>query len=290
MSIVNVHKSKRYLSYKSLTLELGIERIDQVRLHERVDNNLLTRLVNRIREDGVQRDPVIIDRKTRVVLDGSHRVEALKALGADKILVCRINYKNPLISVGRWVKYVGPSMRESIVELIAREREKYEEADWRQARDAVDLRTRKFAVLNTSKSFLPQEPFNNTLESYLASERLVADLEKNGLVVDIAPDSLVSKLLSNDYFIIYPPPITKEEVIEYGAKGRLFPPKTTRHIIPARPVKVEYPLKYLLTKAVSIKKAEVVLDGLLSSKRLVLKPPKTIYEGRVYEEALTVFE
>lgn len=290
MNVVGVRKGRRYLSYESLTLELGIERINQVKLHERVDYSLLTQLVNKIREDEVQRDPVIIDKKTKVVLDGSHRVEALKTLGADKLLVCRIDYENPLIRVGRWVKYIDPSKYKSVVKLIAGEEGVFEEADWRQARNAVDLRMRKLAILNTSKSFLLQEPFNNTLESYLASEKLVKSLEKNGLAVGIAPDSLAIELLNNGYFVIYPPPITKEEVVKYGVKGRLFPPKTTRHIIPARPVRIEYPLRYLLTKTLSIREAESILDGILGSRRPVLKPPRTVYGGRVYEEALTMFE
>lgn len=50
-------------------------------LHEETIPELLERLTQHIQLDGYVKHPIIVDEKSFVVLDGTHRVVALKKLG-----------------------------------------------------------------------------------------------------------------------------------------------------------------------------------------------------------------
>jgi len=63
---------------------------------------MLENLAAEIRMDEALRHPVIVDKESFVVLDGMHRVAALKILNCQRIPACLVNYKSPSISVGAW--------------------------------------------------------------------------------------------------------------------------------------------------------------------------------------------
>ncbi len=42
--------------------------------------------------DGIIKKPIVVDEKTNVIIDGHHRVEALRLLGCEKIPVCYVDY------------------------------------------------------------------------------------------------------------------------------------------------------------------------------------------------------
>ncbi|MEM2443466.1 MAG: ParB N-terminal domain-containing protein [Candidatus Bathyarchaeia archaeon] len=66
--------------------------ISSLKPHERTDNIRLKNLSNEIKLDGVLKKPIVADEKTNVIIDGHHRVEALKALGCTRIPVCYVDY------------------------------------------------------------------------------------------------------------------------------------------------------------------------------------------------------
>jgi ParB-like chromosome segregation protein Spo0J len=81
-----------------------IVEIDKLKIHEKVDFLRLDKLMKEIKKDGVLKKPIVVDKKTYVVLDGHHRLEALKRLGLRKIPVIFVNYSSPLIKVLSWRK------------------------------------------------------------------------------------------------------------------------------------------------------------------------------------------
>jgi hypothetical protein len=56
---------------------------------------------------GILKSPVIVDRESLVVLDGMHRVEALRNLGCRFMCVCLVDYMSPGIRVDRWFRVVS---------------------------------------------------------------------------------------------------------------------------------------------------------------------------------------
>ncbi|MGI6643434.1 MAG: ParB N-terminal domain-containing protein [Bacillota bacterium] len=70
--------------------------------HERVDQERLLLLVREIARDGVLHSPVMVDRSSLVILDGHHRVNALRLLGCHLTPVYLVDYGHPSITVSQW--------------------------------------------------------------------------------------------------------------------------------------------------------------------------------------------
>jgi len=88
----------------STTLQplLAFVDIDQLKEHEGVDPVRLEKLKEEIKSDGVLKFAIAVDRNTRTVLDGHHRIRALKLLGCKRIPVVFIDYNSPDVVVKAW--------------------------------------------------------------------------------------------------------------------------------------------------------------------------------------------
>lgn len=67
--------------------------------HERTSRARVGAVQLHIRQCGVVNRPVIVDKNSGVILDGHHRVQALKAIGALKAPVLYVNYMDKEIEV-----------------------------------------------------------------------------------------------------------------------------------------------------------------------------------------------
>lgn len=76
--------------------------IADLRIHEAIQDELLENFINMLREDGVFKVPILVDENDHVVLDGHHRVEALKRMGYTKIPVYLVDYWDDAIEVTTW--------------------------------------------------------------------------------------------------------------------------------------------------------------------------------------------
>src|SRR5207245_11653085 len=91
----------------SRLVEVDLRPIGSVLPHEETITDLSSRLSDQIRADGFQRDPIIVDRENHVVLDGMHRLSALKELGARHIVGRVVDYSAPEIRLERWAGSVN---------------------------------------------------------------------------------------------------------------------------------------------------------------------------------------
>lgn len=66
--------------------------ISSLRPHECTDSTRLRNLCKEILLDGILKKPIVVDEKTNTIIDGHHRVEALRLLGYTKIPVCYVDY------------------------------------------------------------------------------------------------------------------------------------------------------------------------------------------------------
>jgi L-serine kinase (ADP) len=76
--------------------------VDRLLAHEQILQPRVDELVKVLRREGVIRLAIVADQRTLVVLDGHHRLAALKALGAKRIPVLLVDYQAPDIRVGTW--------------------------------------------------------------------------------------------------------------------------------------------------------------------------------------------
>ena len=76
-------------------------KISSLKGHEKTESKRLINLKKEIKSDGMLRKPIAVDINTDVILDGHHRIEALKLLGCSTIPVLFVDYNSPKIGVKR---------------------------------------------------------------------------------------------------------------------------------------------------------------------------------------------
>ncbi|MCL4326329.1 MAG: ParB N-terminal domain-containing protein [Candidatus Thermoplasmatota archaeon] len=76
--------------------------INLLKAHEQFVEEDVRNLVKIIKNEGNVREPIVVDIDTMVILNGHHRVEALKRLGAKYIPAYYVNYASDEVMVDKW--------------------------------------------------------------------------------------------------------------------------------------------------------------------------------------------
>lgn len=254
-------------------MELAAARIDQLLPHEEVIPEHLEKLKAAFAASRYQRNPVIVDSRTGCILDGTHRWAAMKALGYKWIAVCRVDYLNPLVELDSWARLyrVGSTMD---VERLLPEVEL-------EPIKLSDASERDFLVVSGKTYRLP---YRSVQEAYSKLKEVDTALSARLGVKPLYVARSVVEGGCSEGVAVLPPRLRKEEVVELAAKGLLLPPKSTRHVVPARPMGVNVPIKLLKGEEVDLE----LLEEILRQKRpLLVKPP--LFLDREYREMVLYF-
>ena len=73
--------------------------IKKLKSHEETNKKHLQGLIIKIKQDGFLKNPVVVEDINFIILDGHHRVAALKQMGVDKIPAFLVDYKSNKIRV-----------------------------------------------------------------------------------------------------------------------------------------------------------------------------------------------
>jgi hypothetical protein len=193
--------------------------IDLLKPHEALDPEESRLLIESIEEKGVFYKPMLVARDSLVILDGHHRWDGLKRLGAKTIPSILLDYFDDEIKLYTWYPILDEPFE--IVE---------EFFDW--------------TPLKGYEKYLTQYPFIVTDgERYhgLETENAIHDIEESGCTfsyVDTIGTALKEAKSDKTVFLRRAP--TKKEVIERASRNEVFPPKTTRHWFPYK-----YPYIYI---------------------------------------------
>ena len=93
--------------------EFALLPIAVLRNHEQLNEATLHDLMNQIRHARVLTDPVWVARGSFVILNGHHRVESLRRLGAERVPAWVLDYESDLVHLERWEP--GPPIPKSEV-------------------------------------------------------------------------------------------------------------------------------------------------------------------------------
>jgi len=99
--------------------EFEMLRIDELRSHEEIDPETVPALAEEIRRSGVFYNPIWVARGSLVILNGHHRVAALRRLGAVRVPAWVFDYRGPTLLLHRWAP--GPPISKGEVERRGRE-------------------------------------------------------------------------------------------------------------------------------------------------------------------------
>jgi len=280
------------IKHQKLNLYIAILNISDLHLHEEIIPNLLNELVRSIELDGLLKHPVIVDKGSLVVLDGMHRVAALERLECKRIPTCLVNYKNSAITVGCWYRAIkGTRALEHLntqirgLGLTIEEVRNIDETK-------IGVSPNVAAVKNRKKAFLIRSPFRSLKDAYDIIKQIEEGLKKFDLDVTYETElDALSKLRDHEVnVILLTPKVTKDSIINTALSGSVFSFKTTRHIIPARPLNLNVPLSLLRNSEKPINEVNNELRGMLQRRHLKHVAAGSVLDGRRYEEDLYLFE
>ncbi|MEM1588558.1 MAG: ParB N-terminal domain-containing protein [Candidatus Bathyarchaeia archaeon] len=280
------------IPFKTLKLEIALAPITKLSLHEETIPALVEEIASSIIQEKVIKNPVIVDKGSFVVLDGMHRVEAAKKAGCIRMPVCLLDYFNPLIKVAVWYRtFNGENLIETLQDEASKLNFNLIESSFKEAKEALLNRQASASFLTREKCFLIewQKDLKKAYEIVkLIESKLVEAGKKVGYETEFdAEKKLLNKIVE---MVMGVPPINKEDVINFGLKGLVFPHKVTRHVIPARPMEINVPLEWLKDDSISVEEANNFLINFLSKRKIERIPPGSLFEGRRYEEELFIFK
>src|SRR5207249_2397343 len=174
---------------------ITLRKTSDLKPHEEAVAADLKTLVEALRANPVLRHPIIADRRTGIVLDGTHRLAAIKQLRCNFIPSALVDYDDPQITIEKWF--------------------------------------RQFSGSN------------------------VRNLEK-------------------------------KEVVETVKKGKLFPPKSTRHLVPSRPLGGGVPIDWL--RGSDFSEAQSQYQEYIQSRKVKRLPEGSRIGSRRYLEEVFLFE
>lgn len=277
--------------HPDVKLEIKLEEVEKLHIHEEIIPDILRKLTEEIKADGCFKHPVIVDLETLVVLDGMHRVAAIKNLGCRLIPVCLVEYENPNIRVGCWCRVINHSSNlEKLVSAVKELGFTVEECQRETARKLVNERKAVTSILSRSKCFAVYGPQKTIKEIYDAIKQIELKLQTKGYSIGYDTDSDAQDKVSSGKALsmLMVPKVSKRDVVSVALRGEVFAHKTTRHVIPVRPLFVDVPLEWL-RGSLSLKKANEALIKHLSKREITRLPPGQVLDRR-YEEELYVFK
>lgn len=213
---------------------------EKLLVHEQtIEKNLLA-LREAMLNIGRLVDPIIVDKKHFVVLDGNHRRAVLDMIKCPNAACQLVDYESESIKIGGWF----PAVKHLDLGVFEHKKEK------------VDFETGIGQLERMKGCFMAVKRKSGQRECYLfnsfaGSLRDVVE-EQNSLVSkipasDIAyvEDYRAEEFLAEGRTVLYRRMFTKEDVVKEALAHRPLPPKSTRHFIPNRIIRLNLHLGWL---------------------------------------------
>ena len=286
--------TKYVIHHPLIDLEIALIELHKLVIHEEILSCLLHPLVNNIRSRQVLMHPIIVDRQHFIVLDGMHRIAAIQKLGCRFIPVCLIDYQNPHVTIGSWFRIIHGSLSKQDVRVLLSQQYHLREQNLNQAQSLVEKRKALAALILASKCYtlhrIHADAQGESIHNiYSEIQNIENSLQRNQFSITYETDTDAFSRLNatDDTLIMQTPTVRKSEVVAAALRNLLFNHKTTRHMIPLRPMFLNIPLEWLYSE-VSSKDINHKLVRYLSTKSYRRYPPGQVFDRR-YDEELYVY-
>ena len=277
------------ITHPLLSFKITLHELDKLHVHEEIIPELVENLARKISDDGSFFHPIVVERGHSVVLDGMHRVAASKKIGFRYIPVCLVDYDNPNIQVGSWYRlFQNPSLQEAL-EVCVGLGLSVQEGSFDGHLKLIERREAIAALFSSERSLALQGAARGIKDAYDLIRDIGEHLRRRGSMIRYDTENEAQKKVNDGRISIglATPVISKSEIVEVALSGRIFAPKSTRHIIPARPMAVNIPTDWLWGD-LSLGETNRMMVDLLKSKRIERLPPGQVLD-RKYDEELFVF-
>ncbi len=232
--------------------DLRVVPVADLLLHEQHDAQRSEPLLQRLRADGVLKNPpivAVIDGQQRyVVLDGANRVTAAHSLGIPHIAVQVVDYEDPELILDTWhhlIKGLSCAHFQSVIAGL--DGVKIEATDLMQARAQL-ARREILAFVQYPQGQVCSLHAEGNLHQRTQRLNDIVDLYKVDYRIFRAnTDHLPSLLPFYDDVaaLVVFPRFAPAEIIDLARVGACLPAGITRHLIPRRALRINLPLTLL---------------------------------------------
>lgn len=218
-------------------MRISLIPINEVRLHEECDSSLLSKIIESIKGEGIIKDPIAIEDRDFIIIDGTHRYLALKELGCKIIPSVLYNYRSNKLRIACWYRCINraPSM-----EILPNA----EPVDREMALSMLNSRKASIAIILKDSSYVID--WSDIYNAYKLLDSLTEKYREYGIFYAKERDAF--RLLDSGMIkvVLAAPTITKHEVLEITKRGVLLPKKSTRHVLPYRVIGLNIPIDLLM--------------------------------------------
>jgi len=264
---------------------ITLRKTSDLRPHEETVAEDLKKLVNALRENPVLRHPIIADRITGTVLDGTHRLAAVKQLKCNFIPSALVDYNDPQITIERWFRqFSGSNLQNLEKDLMQLDPRK---VSLDECEDGLSKR-RWYATIEKPKSYLAfpvrsPDPYQMVQDSH----RIEVTARKQGARITYQ-DNKDLETGDSESLVMSTIKLEKKEIVETVKKGKLFPPKSTRHLVPSRPLGGGVPIDWL--QGSDFSEAQSRYQEFIQSRKVKRLPEGSRVGSRRYLEEVFLFE
>jgi hypothetical protein len=218
---------------------LEIREVKSLLSHEKIIAPNLKRLKEAMLNIGHLVDPLIVDNKTGVVLDGNHRLKVLEIIECPYAVCQTVDYSSKEITVGTWY----PIMDAGSEKILGLDSLKHEKVDFEAGKAAIEELRAPF-MLATKQGCHLLNPGNYKLMEMVEEQNyILSQLEKTA--VDYVPAEELQKHIDAGRAVFFRRAYTKDEIVRAAQAHSPFPPKSTRHLIPGRIIRLNMKLGWL---------------------------------------------
>ncbi len=262
---------------------LALRKVANLKPHEETIPSDLNRLVGLLKQAPVLRHPLVADKNTGLVLDGMHRLAAITRLGCQLAPCALIDYQDPKVRVERWFRTIQGTTLEGFTPRILSMGPKNETS----SRAEKSLLGREcYASLEDIQSCLVFPTRDKDPLSLARASFEIENIARNSQLGIAYTDA--KAIPSSNGFVLSTVCMEKQEILEVTSQHRLFPPKTTRHIIPSRPLGLAVPLAWL--KETRPDRSQEKFLKHLRALKMIRQPEGSWVGSRRYQEEVFVFE
>ncbi len=285
------------LKSKKLCLTLEIVPVALLLEHEQILLDKANRLIFEFQNLASLQNPIIVD-ENNVVLDGNHRTYVFKQLRFTYIPVCKIDYLDETTKLRCWFRLLGNIVNLDMIQAS------FESAgcrifpvdDKHALQKAMDTNPHACGLQCLQQFFLVEFPDTVSHEAVAIYDLLYQIQQKltaSDVSLEYVPCNAVHKndfcqMLTGKDVVLWTPRLSKETVVSSAKENKIFAPKTTRHVLPARPLNVNIP-GFWLKEKVSLEEINQRFEQHLRAKQVKRFAPGQIIDGRYYQEELYVF-
>ena len=232
--------------------DLRVVAVAELLLHEQHDAQRSEPLVQRLRIDGMLKNPPIVapvhGEPRYVVLDGANRVTAVKALGIAHVAVQVVDYEDAELVLETWhhlVKGIDAGSFKAMLRAVRGVG--IEQAEGVHARAQLSRREILAFVEHVDGEVWTLHAAGDLHERTRCLNEIVDRYKMRGRIFRANVDHLPSLLPLHDEVagLVVFPRFAPAEIVDVARVGACLPAGITRHLIPRRALRVNLPLAAL---------------------------------------------